>query len=384
MEGSNTTWVLLFFLNCVILLEGFQWSYQQQANHVINVVAGSNVSLPCDYVLTPQEEQQANIFHLLTWSREQPYNSDEWAGLAINSTLIGSKVIYDHPQHIFISDRTLNVMNVAEEDHTRYQCSFRSSFFTSPSIIELNVQYKPTDTLLSSSVEPAQEGKLLVLTCTARANPSAEYKFYRNNNLISSSSTGVLTFVSVKKEDQGTYRCVPSNKLGHGPEATLTVTVEDKEEFPVWAYAAIGGSVLFVLLIASSIVVFCRSKKHNKKDKREMGSQNNISRQGTKRGSHIGPTLYGDQTNGGMEIGYPNGALSLNDVRMSREFGYMNGAISLTDVRMSREMPDVMKGAMSANDIRLAEDQRSTVGGAYPTRSVIQLIEAEGEVDSRI
>lgn len=85
---------------------------------------------------------------------------------------------------------------------------------------------KPTDTLLSSSVEPAQEGKLLVLTCTARANPSAEYKFYRNNNLISSSSTGVLTFVSVKKEDQGTYRCVPSNKLGDGPEATLTVTVE--------------------------------------------------------------------------------------------------------------------------------------------------------------
>ena len=208
MEGSNTTWVLLFFLNCVILLgkwcwnyfwnslvwlyhlrerrlqtmspilkclphengpllvvefeyvwliafmvsisEGFQWSYQQQANHVINVVAGSNVSLPCDYVLTPQEEQQANIFHLLTWSREQPYNSDEWAGLAINSTLIGSKVIYDHPQHIFISDRTLNVMNVAEEDHTRYQCSFRSSFFTSPSIIELNVQCKYYITLRCS------------------------------------------------------------------------------------------------------------------------------------------------------------------------------------------------------------------------------------------
>ena len=41
----------------------------------------------------------------------------------------------------------------------------------------------------------------------------------------------------------------------------------DKEEFPVWAYAAIGGSVLFVLLIASSIIVFCRSKKHNKKGK---------------------------------------------------------------------------------------------------------------------
>ena len=30
------------------------------------------------------------------------------------------------------------------------------------------------------------------------------------------------------------------------------------------------------------------------------------------------------------------------------------------------------------------QDQRSTVGEAYPTQSVIQLIEAGGEVDSRI
>lgn len=114
-----------------------------------------------------------------------------------------------------------------------------------------------------------------------------------------------------------------------------------------------------------------------------MGSQNNISRQGTKRGSHIGPTIYGDQTNGGgLEIGYLNGAMSLNDVRMSREIGYMNGAYSLNDVRRSHEMPDLMKGTMSANDIRLAE--HPTVDKAYPTRSVIHLIEAAGEVDSTI
>ena len=93
-------------------------------------------------------------------------------------------------------------------------------------IIYFNSVDKPTETQLSSSVEPVQEGKPLVITCTARANPSAEYKFYRDNKLISSSSTGVFTFVSVKKDDQGTYRCVPFNKLGVGPEATLTVTVE--------------------------------------------------------------------------------------------------------------------------------------------------------------
>ena len=85
---------------------------------------------------------------------------------------------------------------------------------------------KPTDTQLSSSSEPVEEGKSLVITCTARANPSAEYKFYRDNKLISSSSTGVLTFVSAKNDDQGTYRCVPHNILGEGPQATITVTVK--------------------------------------------------------------------------------------------------------------------------------------------------------------
>lgn len=88
---------------------------------------------------------------------------------------------------------------------------------------------RPTETLLSSSVEPVEEGKPLLITCTARANPSAEYKFYHEGKLISSSSTGVLTFASVKNEDQGTYRCVPYNQLGEGPEASVTVTIEGKQ-----------------------------------------------------------------------------------------------------------------------------------------------------------
>lgn len=127
--------------------DGFQWSYYQQANHVINVVLGSNVSLPCEYLLTPQEQHEANIFHLLTWTREEPFNSETWAGLAIKSTLTGSKVIYDDPQHIFITNNTLQVTNVSVKDHTRYQCSFQSSFFTSPSNIELNVQCEYAITL---------------------------------------------------------------------------------------------------------------------------------------------------------------------------------------------------------------------------------------------
>ncbi|KAJ7371575.1 hypothetical protein OS493_024250 [Desmophyllum pertusum] len=263
-----------------------------------------------------------------------------------------------------MTNGALNVTNVSIKDHTRYQCAFQSSFFATPSIIELNVQYKPTDTQLSSSSEPVEEGKSLVITCTARANPSAEYKFYRNNKLISSSSTGVLTFVSAKNDDQGTYRCVPHNILGEGPQATITVTVKDEEMFPIWAYGAIGGGVLCVVLIAS-LIAFCRARK-KQPDTRGKKPQNNVSRQGNATGAHIGPAFYGQQMNGGREI------------------GHLNGALSFSDVRINREIPVAMKGAMSANDIRLGENTYSTIQEAYPTRSVIQLIEAGRELDTQL
>ena len=39
--------------------------------------------------------------------------------------------------------------------------------------------------------------------------------------------------------------------------------VTDEEKFPVWAYGAIGGFVLLLVLIAL-LIAFCRSRKHNK------------------------------------------------------------------------------------------------------------------------
>ena len=37
----------------------------------------------------------------------------------------------------------------------------------------------------------------------------------------------------------------------------------DEEKFPVWAYGAIGGFVLLVVLIAV-LIAFCRTRKHDK------------------------------------------------------------------------------------------------------------------------
>lgn len=87
---------------------------------------------------------------------------------------------------------------------------------------------KPTETQLTVPSSEVKKGEPLDITCTARANPSPEYKFYRAGKLIKWSSKAVLSFLSVKSEDEGTYRCIPVNDLGDGPEASVTVTVDGK------------------------------------------------------------------------------------------------------------------------------------------------------------
>lgn len=124
----------------LLVSDGFQWSHRQQASHIVSVEVGSDISLPCEYELTPQEQKETNVFYLLTWTREEPLYSDRWTGLAIKSTLTESKVIYDDSQRIFIVNGTLTVKNITVQDWTRYQCAFQSSFFTTPSIINLNVK----------------------------------------------------------------------------------------------------------------------------------------------------------------------------------------------------------------------------------------------------
>ena len=92
---------------------------------------------------------------------------------------------------------------------------------------------KPTETRLTAPSKEAKEGEPFKITCTARANPTPVYQFYRDGKLIRRTSTGVLSFPSIKTEDAGTYRCVPTNEVGEGPEAivTFTVTVKGKKMY---------------------------------------------------------------------------------------------------------------------------------------------------------
>ncbi|XP_074634697.1 hemicentin-1-like isoform X4 [Acropora palmata] len=216
---------MLYLLHSVVLLDGFQWSHRQQASHVISVEAGSDVSLPCEYELTPQEQQEADVFHLLTWTREEPHFSDRWTGLAINSTLSQSKVIYDDPQRIFIVDGTLTVKNITVKDRTRYQCAFQSSFFTTPSIINLDVKYPP-EIMLKPLSQDIIEGNDVRLLCNASGNPQPNITWMRqgNSDVLSSSETLLLRNL-VSEDDGSVYTCRVENYLGL-KQTSVTITIQ--------------------------------------------------------------------------------------------------------------------------------------------------------------
>ena len=66
-------------------------------------------------------------------------------------------------------------------------------------------------------------GKTLSLICSTDANPlnSVTYHFYFNDGYIGNSSSGVF---NVTVEADGVYTCVPSNTVGTGRNATVSVT----------------------------------------------------------------------------------------------------------------------------------------------------------------
>ena len=62
----------------------------------------------------------------------------------------------------------------------------------------------------------------LSLACRADANPVAEFHLYFNGRLIITNSSGIF---NVTVMSDGTYTCVPVNKVGAGKNSSVSVTV---------------------------------------------------------------------------------------------------------------------------------------------------------------
>ena len=66
---------------------------------------------------------------------------------------------------------------------------------------------------------------LLSLTCQTNGSPEAEFHLYFNGRLIKTSASGIF-HVSVMSD--GSYTCVPINKVGTGKNASVIVTAVGK------------------------------------------------------------------------------------------------------------------------------------------------------------
>ena len=89
-----------------------------------------------------------------------------------------------------------------------------------------------TTLTISAASGTAIEGDQVTFTCTVTgAKPAVDkYKFYfkKSNTPISENSKGTYQINSVRRSDQGTYKCVPHNAAGDGGVATVMLTVNGK------------------------------------------------------------------------------------------------------------------------------------------------------------
>ena len=97
-----------------------------------------------------------------------------------------------------------------------------------PISLVLTLSVKPYWTTLQSSPTNGwtTPGISTTLNCSTNARPPATgYEFYHNGKLLYKGRSNSYNITSVKISDGGLYKCVPSNAMGRGDEASLNVMV---------------------------------------------------------------------------------------------------------------------------------------------------------------
>ena len=92
-----------------------------------------------------------------------------------------------------------------------------------------SVLVKPEKTRLTINkdiTKPVQFGSFVTFNCTTHARPDPDgYKFYRGQELLSSSGSGVF---DLWLQHSGLYSCLPFNSAGDGDQASLKIIVDGR------------------------------------------------------------------------------------------------------------------------------------------------------------
>ncbi|XP_019209781.1 low affinity immunoglobulin gamma Fc region receptor II isoform X1 [Oreochromis niloticus] len=144
-------------------------------------------------------------------------NSSEWrvkrnTSSHINTTCPSSSNGIDE-SHCFISD-------LYPADTGVYWCeSAAGECFDA-----ITITVAAGSVILEGPAHPVMEGDTVTLHCRHNADSSSSFTatFYKNDDLIGSSSTGNLTIHRVSKSDEGLYKCNISG-VGQSPDSLLVV-----------------------------------------------------------------------------------------------------------------------------------------------------------------
>ncbi|XP_023265085.1 low affinity immunoglobulin gamma Fc region receptor II-c-like [Seriola lalandi dorsalis] len=98
-----------------------------------------------------------------------------------------------------------NVGDFYPSDTGAYWCEFGAGECSDA----VNITVTAGTVILESPVHPVQEGDAVTLRCTNQTTSSTNLtaEFYKDDLLVRSSSTGNMTIRSVRKSDEGFYKC---------------------------------------------------------------------------------------------------------------------------------------------------------------------------------
>ncbi|XP_072547730.1 B-cell receptor CD22 [Salminus brasiliensis] len=120
-------------------------------------------------------------------------------------------------------------LNLIWEDHGRkFLCRpARSTDDCQTRNITLTVEHAPRQTELLANSHNVKEGDHITLTCSTKAYPNASFTWFKNNNLIeTSSSNKYYTLNDIKPEHSGEYRCEARNLLGKNSSSIVKISVK--------------------------------------------------------------------------------------------------------------------------------------------------------------
>ncbi|XP_026010134.1 low affinity immunoglobulin gamma Fc region receptor II-b-like isoform X2 [Astatotilapia calliptera] len=130
----------------------------------------------------------------------------------------------------------------------------------------VNITVAVGSVILESPVHPVVEGDTVTLHCRYNAGSSSNFTatFYKNDDLIGSSSTGNLTIQRVSKSDEGLYKCNISG-VGQSPDSLLTVSLGVARELAHSGLTHILLPVVCIYLSMVSVMLLSLWKTHKGK-----------------------------------------------------------------------------------------------------------------------